>query len=300
MDQGKVFENLNENVKFTKEEEIIRRRLSDEEVARLSSKVEISRIGTRIGSPLGDVQGRDFENIVKKSNTDIIVDLACSRTYKDQIEREGIMPPFWYEKNGLSKVGIHQYIGVDLGQPEFDWREVSRDHLFENKGMRYRMMKQELLQALHSFPDDSMNACMYGVEEENIVRNAHEWALGVLSELKRVVPINGFICTDLGIIGGTLRRMPNDLYKVVNLHKRKNQKRIDPPFTQEEKTLLEGYRVKEDDVFFPEMHSLRDSNYVVDLPSIGFRVYLPLTPWGSYVEWDQSIILINVKKDFKD
>lgn len=149
---------------------------------------------------------REKPEIIERTGTNRLIDLGSGSYLLEEPAAQLC----------LEGIGIKEYIAVDLNIEDLEPQEIkpSKDEVQSykkiwgkdyvepptGKRLRIKAIKQELLTALHSFPEDYGSVYMTGIESGNIVRNYEKWAFAVLAELKRVVPENGFIVTDHGFL----------------------------------------------------------------------------------------------------
>ncbi|MBP6886145.1 MAG: hypothetical protein KBC02_02795 [Candidatus Pacebacteria bacterium] len=254
-------------------EKVVWRYLDDEEVQRLKGEIKVNKLANgAISNPTTILATEEslFEAAMARSGASRLVDLGSSQTAYVLSDWEVMM-----------KSGIREYIGVDIMMPDTDWQEKSLPD--KEKSIRFKWKNGEILEALHSFPDNFANAWMTGIEAGNVINNFYNWGVGVLSELKRIVPENGFIYTDFGFLDTILFDVqPNLGY--LNIIRYRTGKEL----TDGEKNELEKYSISEDDKYFPGMNGI-----VIDMPTIGFRVYYP---YRRTYEWMNPLILVNISK----
>lgn len=271
--------------------EKILNRLSDEEIERLSHSVEVNTSAdASMDNPVFLLRGDNFKKIVRESGTDTLLDLGSADTYINSIETGfNCAKNFVSDKGsiGLSMVGIHKYIGIDLGIRTTEWRTADPQQTIETDGLEYRFLNDEILHALHSLPDDYANACMMGIESGTVIhKGTWDWAAGVISELKRVVPEGGFVYTDYGILGDIIEYVEP---KLAQIRSAVQQGRHEE---------LNEYEIRDDDPFFSNLGS-EGYGYVVSNEDLGFRIYLMANKWDgrSIYDWSTQLIIINASKE---
>lgn len=267
---------------------------SDYEIDKVVDEVEI----TDFYDPVNRVRNIkemciDNPGMIEKTGTNRLIDLGAGNPL--------LKTP--YDQLALESIGIKEYIAVDLNIKDLELQEIKPheddveyykkrwggNYVEPPTGERLRIkaMKQELLTALHSFPEDYGNVWMTGLEGGLIVRNYEKWAFAVLAELKRVVPENGFIVTDHGVLGIVLNKCIPEFQEVIGTV-RQISGNFNRPSKDEEQKIKESLKeneVKKDDPF----HGVAE--YVIDAPEIGFKVYL-----NEMSSWRSTIILVNTKK----
>ena len=264
---------------------------TDDEVKKLVREVDVNPFD----DPVNRVQNvkemfKRNPELMKRTGTDRLIDLGSGSTFlRDS-----------FAQLDAESIGIKEYIAVDLDINDSElkerdahdtaWHKKRVENYVEppsGERLRIKTIKQELLTALHSFPDDYGNAWMTGIEAGNIIRNYERWGFAVLAELKRVVPENGFIVTDRGFIDTVLARCIPEFEKVSGTVRRISGWMNRPSKDEEQKIKksLEEYEVKEGDPFYHEI------KYIVNAPEIGFKVY-----FDEVEAWQSKMILVNSRK----
>lgn len=290
-------------------QDLIWRHPTSEEVTKLSKEVHVNVIAdTPISGPGNLLRYKDAK-LVERSGTSRLIDLGSAASlFKD-----------YNEQLDLEEVGIKEYIGVDLGVKNTEFKTRKSDEgwvsfrkkfnpLYQepetDQRLRLKLIRKEILDALHSFPDSYANVWMTGIEGGNVLQNYSRWGFAVLAELKRIVPEKGFIFTDGGFVDDMLNKcipnfqeLRNVLYKLKYIESNRfalkypgiigkkglSDEEIDQSINELKKQ-IEPYKCKKDDPF-------QLGIYVVDAPQIGFRIY-----FSDVSSWDNPIVIINVSK----
>lgn len=265
---------------LTEGEQLILHKYSDAEISQLSDEVKVNAKANTCFSYPGSFQlfpdlngvvepDEVFQQLVQKSGAERVIDLGSATSMMGASEKDIDL---------LKKAGIKEYVGIDLGlEKDVDWFDHPKDNKLGEgtEKLRCKYIRAEFLRAIHSLPDNYANAWMTGVESYEVIQNYSEWGLALLSELKRVVPKNGFLYTDEGFIKFVLAKLPE--YAA-----------FDSSLKQQDKSLREKWLAQNNDPLIPAGFA-----YVVDMPTVGFRVYRAKEVSSSM---GADILLVNTDK----
>lgn len=235
-------------------------------------------------------------NLIRRSNCFRLIDLGSAGQVTNNLNYQKV----------LENVGIKEYIGVDISvenNDDFRFRKdlYDQNDILQSKRIKLKSIKGEILETLRKFPENYANVHMTGIDTETF-NVKFEWGYAVLLELKRVVPKNGFIITDNCFIGEILKKISPE-FKEFN---KSFQLLLGNNHLEKENAAntLQVFLCKENDMYkdiislFQSENSTRISwnlipgtiaKYVVNMPNIGFRVYL-----DNLLELPDLLILINI------
>lgn len=290
--------------------DLVWKRPSDADVARLRTEISVNRAegaGILVSNPLKEPHEREhrLKAVIDKSGVHRLVDLGSSYSIEQGVQGDST-------KLRLEYMGIHEYIGIDLGfesDAEWDWKpspellDLHRplfypDYQERDESFHIKLKRQEILTALHELPDNFSHISMTGIEKYNIIKNYGNWGIAVLSEAKRVVPENGIFYTDNGFMDDIIREcipafsdLYNPLMRIDNLDPHGSYSTGNKRNPKKE---IEELQQKVGKFICPEDDPFRLGRYVLDAPEIGFRIYLN----GGRRNYE-PIILVNTNKTRK-
>jgi len=291
---------------------LIWRRPTDEEVEKISSNLRVQTGTDTKYKSTYLLQNYKFTKLMEKTSSRRLIDLgSANRTLRD-VENQIL----------LERAGIKEYIAVDydlsdryvdlVTSPKMEDYEQyiknrqSADPLKKTEisepeqRIKSKGLRMEILQALHSFPENYGNVWMTGLDSMVFSLNG-DWKFAVVAELKRVVPENGFIFTDGGFIDDVLAESIPSFKKAMEILM--SGDRYGSKVTQEEvdKQLLK-YVCRPDDLYNWDKETVvpSDSNgppprtklgkYVIDAPEVGLRIYF------DKIDLMYPMIIINTSK----
>lgn len=267
-------------------QDLVWQRPTDDDVRRLSLDVKIQvekvRASTEYNPTPSVSTYTEYLDLAGLTNTRRLIDLGSAGRTSRAINNLLI----------LEDAGIREYVGVDAFYEEdmaLKMRDATeRDYTGpekENK-IKVRTMREEVLVALHSMPDDYGNIYSMGMDSQTF-HLPLPWIIAVLAEMKRVVPEGGIIFTDGMYLDQALGVCCPEFKEVVKMSRR------------EDEAFLSKYKCSPDDPYyklgkieyeeFPEL-SKPGVKYSFNFPEIGFRVYF------DQIDILSPMFLVNTKK----
>ena len=278
---------------------------TDNEIKELSNEVKVNTLASSGITCSANVLMRYEKKtgLIEKSGNHRLIDLGSSNTLFYHYEAP----------TELEHAGIKEYVCVDLGIKNRDFfiREPASEYELErikeydpeykepeiNDRLKIKCIHGEILDVLHTLPDDYANAWMTGLESGNVIKNYDKWGYAVLAELKRIVPTNGFIFTDNAVMDIFLKEAVPEFSKLLELL-RKLKKVRDKYADSSEEVEIRKRKIKElEDEITPYKCKEKDpfnlGRYVVDAQQIGFRIYCDSMENLLY----SFIIIVNTNKE---
>ncbi len=292
-----------------KNQDFIWRGPTDQEVDVLSSKVktwvEKVKAPTKYKPATHAIGYTDEVDFIKLSNTKRLIDLgsADDLTYDigsllllesaDIKEYVSVDAAFGENRDLKVRESATEYIEyIKKIHPDYTYTEPEP----ENR-IKIKTLKQEILSALHSMPNDYGNVVSMGLDSI-VFKLDKKWILAVLAEIKRVVPEGGIVFTDGMYLDEALEMCCPEFKKVKKMINLGLYSEITKEQKKEKEEFLLKYRCNENDPYSKltkityeiERLSKPGVKYCVDLPQIGFRVYF------DEIDMSQPMFLVNIKK----
>jgi hypothetical protein len=259
------------------------RQYTDEEIAALREEINVMEAGAQFTPPFNlrivnenaypDLNNEEIlKKLIGRSKSDRLIDLGSSTTLSKNLSN--FLTRDKYKKKVIES-GAKEYIGVDLSPNEREWT-ITSDEPESKREVHLKYISKEILTACHSFPENYGNVWLTGIEGGRVIRKYERWGLALLSELKRIVPENGFIVTDHGFMDDIIRAVSADFEE------------LEKCMQQNEEEKLKNWETQSDDPIFPN-----GALYKVKISEIGVDVYISKRESNF---WDKPIVMINTNK----